>query len=85
MDFYRIRARIRAGPAYCRDHGHEENLKKSYEMPDRSSYLLLAGKAFRRQAGCAVDYVWETGGLFLATKKALESKTQITINGSFSV
>jgi hypothetical protein len=51
-------------------------------MPDRSSYLLQAGpnKAFRRQAGCAVEYVWETVSLFLATKKALDSKTQITIN-----
>ena len=55
-----------------RDHGHEENIKKSYEM-------------FRDGAGCAIDYVWETGGLFLATKKALETKTRITINGSFSV
>jgi hypothetical protein len=51
-----------------RDHGHEENIKKSYEMPEGG-------------AGCAIDYVWETGELFLATKKALDSKTQITING----
>jgi hypothetical protein len=32
-------------------------------------------------AGCAIDYVWETASLFLATKKALENKRQITING----
>ena len=51
-----------------RDHGHEENIKKSYEL-------------FRDDAGSAVDYVWETGELFLATKKALESKTPITLNG----
>jgi len=51
-----------------RDHGHEENIKKSYEM-------------FRDGPGCAIDYVWETGALFLATKTALESKAQITING----
>ena len=47
-------------------------------------------------AGCAVEYAWESGDLFLATKKASgavlsmpqaslkglgETKTQITING----
>lgn len=51
-----------------RDHGHEENLKHSYAMAQGGS-------------GCSVDYVRETGELFLATKKSLETKTQMTING----
>ena len=39
-----------------RDHGHELNIKRSYEMVRPSSGIL--------ESGCSIDYVWETGNLF---------------------
>lgn len=53
-------------PAF-RDHGHERRIKSSYEMVRPGS------------AGEPVDYVWETGLLFLKTKQALEERRELTV------
>jgi predicted dehydrogenase len=51
-----------------RDHGHAENIKNSYRMLENLS-------------GCTIDYIWDTGMLFLKTKEALESNEKIMLNG----
>jgi len=56
-----------------RDHGHEHNIKHSYEM-----VRPLKGKMSN---GCPVEYVWETGNLFLKTREALEANQKIVIQG----
>ena len=55
-----------------RDHGHELNIKRSYEM--------VRPRASISQPGCSNEYVWETGNLFLKTREALEKKKQIVIH-----
>jgi predicted dehydrogenase len=54
-----------------RDHGHELNIKNSYGMVRSSNGKLWDG--------CSVDYVWETGMLFLKTREALEKNKQIIL------
>lgn len=54
-----------------RDHGHEQNIKHSYEMVRPLNGTL--------HVGCTVEYVWETGNLFLKTREALEQNEQIII------
>lgn len=56
---------------FFRDHGHEENIKRSYEMVCPSNGVQFDG--------CSFDYVWETGNLFLKTKEALERNMRIVI------
>lgn len=56
---------------FFRDHGHELNIKCSYEMVRPKE-----GKAF---AGCSIDYVWETANLFLKTRDALEANKQVVV------
>ena len=53
-----------------RDHGHEKNIRNSYEM--------VRARGEIRQ-GCAVSYVWETAQLFLKTREALEENRVITL------
>ena len=53
-----------------RDHGHERNIRNSYEMARAAGEL---------GAGCAISYVWETAQLFLKTKEALEEDKVITL------
>jgi predicted dehydrogenase len=53
-------------PAF-RDHGHEHRIKTSYEMVRPGS------------AGESVEYVWETGLLFLKTKQALDERREVTV------
>jgi predicted dehydrogenase len=53
-----------------RDHGHERNILRSYKMSTDPSF-----------SPCSVDYIWETGELFLATKQALEKRMSITLAG----
>jgi len=55
-----------------RDHGHEFNIKRSYEM--------VRPRAGISQPGCSIEYVWETGNLFLKTREALEKNKQIVIH-----
>jgi predicted dehydrogenase len=54
-----------------RNHGHEECIKLSYEMVCRGG-----GK---ENPGCSLKYVWETGDLFLKTRKALEENQQVVV------
>jgi predicted dehydrogenase len=56
-----------------RDHGHEESIRRSYDMVQPRSGI--------REVGYPVSYIWETGNLFLKTKEAMESNRCITVNG----
>jgi predicted dehydrogenase len=56
---------------YYRDHGHERTIRQSYEM------VRPAGRAI---SGCSPAYVWESGDLFLNTKRALEENREITLH-----
>lgn len=51
-----------------RDHGHEAAITGSYQ-------LVRPPKGIASARGCPVDYVWETGMLFLKTKTALDTHT----------
>jgi predicted dehydrogenase len=53
-----------------RDHGHEGNIRNSYEM------VRSHGES---KPGCAISYVWETAQLFLKTREALEEEKVITL------
>jgi predicted dehydrogenase len=55
-----------------RDHGHERTICDSFELVRPSA----AGSA----RGCAVSYVWDTGKLFLETKRALEANERVTVH-----
>jgi len=55
-----------------RDHGHEAAIRRSYEM-------VRSGKGVN--PGCTVQYVWETGMLFLKTKEALDTKHTVVLEG----
>lgn len=57
-------------PKY-RDHGHEENICKSYEM--RKSDLP-------GNDPCSIKYVWETADLFLKTRHALETQEKLILH-----
>lgn len=54
-----------------RDHGHEENIRSSYE---------LVRPAGAPAAGKDASYVWGTGELFLRTREALETNRVITLH-----
>lgn len=53
-----------------RDHGHEENIRRSYRM------LNPQPDGFK---GCTIQYVWETGMLFLKTREALETNQKVIL------
>ena len=55
-----------------RDHGHEYNIKKSNDILQDISNSY------------SVNYIWETGELFLKTKVALDLNKIITIHSAFS-
>jgi predicted dehydrogenase len=55
---------------WFRDHGHEEQIRRSYEMSKRGA------------GGESAAYVWETGILFLKTKEALERNATVVIESS---
>ncbi len=55
-----------------RDHGHEQNITNSYGM--------VRPKAGHIHPSCSVEYVWETGNLFLKTREALEQNKQIVLH-----
>lgn len=50
-----------------RDHGHEQNIRTSYEM--------VRGE----QQGVPISYVWETGLLILKTREALERQEKVVV------
>lgn len=58
---------------FFRDHGHELNILRSYAMVRPQDGVFAEG--------CSVDYVWETGNLFLKTREALETDRKIVIHG----
>jgi predicted dehydrogenase len=53
-----------------RDHGHEAVIRRSYQMV-RSPQ--------RQRPGCTIQYVWETGMLFLKTKSALDRNEIVVV------
>jgi predicted dehydrogenase len=55
-----------------RDHGHEEAIRRSYA-------LVRPGMNDPGQ-GVALDYLWQTGDLFLRTKQALDENRVLVIN-----
>jgi predicted dehydrogenase len=59
---------------FFRDHGHDVNMRKSYEMVRPNG---------APQPGSDVAYVWETAMLFLKTKQALDSGEVVTIPRGF--
>ncbi len=60
-------ARRRVWRPWFRDHGHEASIMASYAMADST---------LGYEAGSSAASVWETGALFLETKKALETHEQ---------
>jgi len=56
-----------------RDHGHEENIRRSYEMVRPTGDAVLSRD---------VGYVRGTGELFLKTREALESDRVIVLKAS---
>jgi hypothetical protein len=52
-----------------RDHGHQAAICQSYAM--------TRPEGNNTPSGCSIDYVWETGDLFLKTRQALEQNTRI--------
>ena len=55
-----------------RNHGHEECIKRSYEMVQPSNNST--------SPSCSAKYVWETGDLFLKTRMALEENQKVTVH-----
>ncbi|HYW79555.1 MAG TPA: Gfo/Idh/MocA family oxidoreductase, partial [Thermoguttaceae bacterium] len=55
-----------------RDHGHELNVTNSYEM--------IRPRGDNEVAECPIDYVWDTGMLFLKTRQALEEDRRIVVH-----
>lgn len=53
-----------------RDQGHEQNIRRSY---------LMATEPVGGFGGCTVQYVWETGQLFLKTREALETDRKVVV------
>jgi predicted dehydrogenase len=60
-----------------RGHGHEMSVKLSYEMARPQPGTC--------QTGCSINYVWETGNLFLKTREALEQNKEVVISSSDSI
>jgi len=65
-----VEKKRRLSPLF-RDHGHEVSIERSYAM----SGAAVPGSF----AGCSVDEVWETGNLFLSTRRALEDNERIVL------
>jgi predicted dehydrogenase len=56
-----------------RDHGHSSTIRRSYA-------LVRGGEDAEAWPGCTVSYVWQTGLLYLETKRALDENRVLTIN-----
>jgi len=52
----------------------------AYEATIKRSYEMVRPRAGEAQPGCSVEYVWETGNLFLKTREALESNHKVRVN-----
>jgi predicted dehydrogenase len=77
-DFHRLLVEVeddrRVIAPFFRDHGHDANVRESYEMvrPTAAS-----------EPASDVSYVWETGILFLKTKEALDKGEVVSIQRGF--
>jgi len=54
-----------------RNHGHDASVMSSYEM--------VRPKPGKPTGACSLDYVWETGELFLQTRAALEANKKLVL------
>ncbi len=61
---------------FFRDHGHDTNIRESYEM-------VRPPKDGAPNPGCDPATVWETGILFLKTKEAMDKGEVVTIPRGF--
>ncbi|WP_192624055.1 Gfo/Idh/MocA family protein [Desulfomicrobium macestii] len=61
---------------FFRDHGHERNIIRSYEMVRPRSGVA--------PDNCSLEYVWETGNLFLKTRESLETNQKIVIHSGWN-
>lgn len=59
-----------------RDHGHEEAI--------RASVALVRPRENGDSRAASIDYVWQTGDLFLRTKEALETKRIVKIESGIA-
>jgi predicted dehydrogenase len=77
-DFHRMVVEVesekRVIAPFFRDHGHDANMRESYEMVRPAS---------TPNPGNDIAYVWETGLLFLKTKEALDKGEVVTIERGF--
>jgi hypothetical protein len=53
-----------------RDHGHRATLRNSY---------ALTGRGGGTAEAVSIDFVWETGDLFLRTRDAIERREPVTV------
>ena len=74
-DFHRMVVEVenekRVIAPFFRDHGHDVNMRESYEMVRGAN------------PGNDLAYIWETGMLFLKTKEALDKGEVVTIERGF--
>lgn len=61
---------------FFRDHGHERNIIRSYEM--------VRPRPGVAPDNCLLEYVWETGNLFLKTRESLETNQKIVIHSGWN-
>ena len=77
-DFHRLVVEVgsdkRVIAPFFRDHGHDANMRESYEMVRPSDAAA---------PGTDVSYVWETGLFMLKTKEALDKGEAVTIQRGF--
>jgi hypothetical protein len=77
-DFHRLVVEVedekRVIAPFFRDHGHDANMRESYEMVRPKTGA---------SPGSDISYVWETGILFLKTKEALDKGEAVTIPRGF--
>jgi predicted dehydrogenase len=77
-DFHRLVVEVeddkRVIAPFFRDHGHDANMRESYEMVRPTA---------ESEPACDVSYVWETGILFLKTKEALDKGEVVSIHRGF--
>lgn len=66
-----IEKKHKISPFY-RDHGHEKNIVRSYEM--------VRPRPGTAPNNYSLEYVWETGNLFLKTRESLETNQTIVIH-----
>jgi predicted dehydrogenase len=67
---------------WFRDHGHSGAIERSYQMSKQGNSRGVGSDSTNdpdTTPSESVQYIWETGQLFLKTKEALEARTVITL------